>query len=179
MWALLRRARLRSWKYDGGSDGALHDVRRHREDEGVPVPEAYMEAVILTELATCSYRQFMPSMGTPVRITLGKPRFRLFYSYEEIRLLAPTPRMFRLRGKDFEHEYCEHLEKIGVQRLKTIFRQMAGRHDDAHLVLLCFENVLAGESCHRRTFSSWWEEQTGEAVPELDPEDYQAQERLF
>jgi hypothetical protein len=118
-------------------------------------------------------------MGVPVRITLGKPRFRLSYSYDEIRLLAPTPRIFRLGGQDFEHEYRKHLEKIGVERLQAIFEELAGWHDGGRLVLLCFENVLAGESCHRRVFARWWEEQTEELVPELDLEDYRAQKRLF
>ncbi len=114
-----------------------------------------------------------------MRITLGKPQFWLSYSYEEIRLLAPTPRIFRLSGDDLEHEYRKHLEKFGVERLKTIFEDLAGQHEGRRLVLLCFENVLAGESCHRRIFARWWEEQTGTAIPELDPEDYRAQERLF
>jgi hypothetical protein len=101
-----------------------------------PVPKAEADAIVKVELATSSYRQFEPGMGVPVRITLGKPRFRLPYEYEEIRVLAPTPKIFRLRGKEFEHEYREHLERIGVKRLKTIFGQMAGRHDDTRLVLL-------------------------------------------
>ncbi|MBA3471842.1 MAG: DUF488 family protein [Rubrobacter sp.] len=121
------------------------------------------------EVATSSYRQFEPGIGVPVRITLGKPRFRLSYSYEEIRLLAPTPRIFRLGGEDFEHEYREHLEKIGVERLKTVFEEVSGRHGRDQLVLLCFENVLAGERCHRRVWADWWFEQTGQRVPELEP----------
>jgi hypothetical protein len=40
----------------------------------------------VVKLATGSYRQFRPDLGVPVRVTLGKPRFRLGYEYEEIRL---------------------------------------------------------------------------------------------
>jgi hypothetical protein len=47
------------------------------------------------------------------------------------------------------------------------------------LVLLCFENVLAGKRCHRRTFADWWYGRMGQRVPELDPEDFGAQQRLF
>ena len=160
-------------------DDALPHVRRYWQAERGPVPKAEADAIVKVELATSSYRQFKLGMGVPVRITLGKPRFRLSYSYEEIRLLAPTPRIFGLGGGDFDHEYRKHLEKIGVERLETIFEEVAGRHDSGRLILLCFENVLAGETCHRRTFARWWEEQTGEAIPELNPEDYHAQERLF
>ena len=176
---MLRWACTRGRKPDGGADGALPHMRRHRQGERVFVPEAEVEAIVRVELATNSYRQFKPRMGVPVRITLGKPRFRLSYSYEEIRLLAPTPRIFRLGSDDFEHEYREHLEKIGFEWLQAIFEEVAGRHEGSRLVLLCFENVLAGESCHCRTFARWWEEQSGQAIPELNPEDYRAQERLF
>ncbi len=176
---MLRRARPGSREPGGGAEVDLPHLPRHRQGKRIPIRKAKAKSVVRVELATSSYRQFGPGMGVPVRITLGKPRFRLSYSYEEIRLLAPTPRIFRLGGGDFDHEYRKHLEKIGVERLETIFEDVAGRHDSGRLILLCFENVLAGESCHRRSFARWWEEQTGEAIPELNPEDYQAQKRLF
>jgi rubrerythrin len=59
------------------------------------------------------------------------------------------------------------------------FEDVSARHGGERLVLLCFEDVLAGESCHRRTFAQWWEEQTGQEVPELDPDDFGTQQRLF
>jgi rubrerythrin len=37
------------------------------------------------------------------------------------------------------------------------------------MVLLCYENVVKGERCHRRMFAAWWEKRTGEEVPELAP----------
>jgi hypothetical protein len=137
------------------------------------------EKRLAVELATSSYRQFRPSMGLPVRITLGKPRFRLGYEYEEIRFLAPTPRIFRLEGEKFEREYKHRLDEIGVDRLRRIFEERARRCRTTRLVFLCFEDVLRGEYCHRRHFAAWWEAHTGEVVAELDPEDYRVQERLF
>jgi hypothetical protein len=39
-----------------------------------------------------------------------------------------------------------------------------------HLVLLCFEDVdQPGKSCHRRMLATWWQEHTGDVVPELEP----------
>jgi hypothetical protein len=132
----------------------------------------------MSELATSSYRQFKPGMGVPVRITLGKP-WRFGFDHEEIRLLAPTPQSFRLEGEEFEREYRRRLDGIGVERLRTIFEDVAGRHENARVCLLCFENVLKGELCHRRTFADWWHRQTGEFVPELDPAEFGAEPRLF
>jgi Protein of unknown function, DUF488 len=134
----------------------------------------------VAELATSSYRQFRPSMGTPVRITLGKPRFRLAYEYEEIRLLAPPPRVFALQDREeFEAAYRQHLDAVGAERLRQVFERVSGEHGGRRLVLLCFENVLAGESCHRRMFARWWKEQTGQDVPELDPARFDPQQTLF
>lgn len=134
----------------------------------------------MVELATSSYRQFRPGMGVPVRITLGKPRFRLGYEYEEIRLLAPPPRVFALRDEaEFKAAYRQHLDAVGMERLRRVFERVGGEHSGQRLVLLCFENVLAGESCHRRMFAQWWKEQTGQDVPELDPARFDPQPNLF
>jgi hypothetical protein len=126
----------------------------------------------MVELATSSYQQFRPAMGVPVRVTLGKPRFRLGYEYEEVRLLAPPPRVFALRDEaEFKTAYRQHLNALGVERLQRVFERVSGEHSSRRLVLLCFENVLAGESCHRRMFAEWWKEQTGQDVPELEIRD--------
>lgn len=34
-------------------------------------------------------------------------------------------------------------------------------------MLLCYEDVSQGLNCHRRTFADFWEQQTGQAIPEL------------
>jgi hypothetical protein len=44
--------------------------------------------------------------------------------------------------------------------------------------LLCFEDLTKpGLWCHRRPFANWWLENTGEVVPELEPD--VRQNRLF
>ncbi len=125
------------------------------------------------ELATSSWKQFRAGMGVPVRVTLGKPRFKVGFDYEEIRLLAPTPAIFRLESdEEFERAYLDHLDRIGVERLRRAFDAISDRHSGRRLVFLCFEDVLAGQLCHRRMFARWWEQQTGREVPELDPADF-------
>jgi hypothetical protein len=41
-------------------------------------------------------------------------------------------------------------------------------HGERPLALLCFEDVHAGQLCHRRMFAAWWHEQTGELLPEYE-----------
>jgi hypothetical protein len=55
-------------------------------------------------------------MWLAVRITLGKPPHWFTYPYEEVRLLALPPRVFRLRDdRAFEGAYEQHLEAVGVE----------------------------------------------------------------
>jgi hypothetical protein len=122
-------------------------------------------------LRTGRYQTFDPSMGTPVRVTVGRPKFPLDYEIAaEIDELKPLGRIFNLSGEEFEQAFRAHLEGIGVDRIRERFAEVAAEHPEP-LVLLCFEDVLAGQACHRRTFAHWWNEQTGEDVPEAEPAD--------
>lgn len=122
-------------------------------------------------LATSSYRQFDPLMGVPIRISVGRPRFPLGYDLgEHIPELCPTWAMLKMSPEEYDERFFGKLEKVGVERLQSIFGAIADRHGGARLVLLCFEDVLAGQTCHRRGFAAWWLERTGQRVPEIDPE---------
>lgn len=119
-------------------------------------------------------------MGVPVRITLGKPPRWFGYPHEEIRALAPPRKVLRIADQDWEEfrrKYRHHLHRQTPQRLRTIFEEIAARHGGARLVLLCFESDP--RDCHRGEFSRWYQRQTGEEVPELDPEEYAVQPALF
>ena len=120
----------------------------------------------MIELATCSWRKYRPEQGLAVRITLGKPPAWFRHEHEEIRLLAPPPRVFRLDDwGEFIRAYTQHLEAVGVDRLRRVFDGLSQRHDGARLVLLCFESDP--RDCHRALFSSFWQRETGQEVPEL------------
>jgi hypothetical protein len=67
-----------------------------------------------SRLATCSWRAYRPEMWLAVRITLGKPPHWFTYPYEEVRLLALPPRVFRFRDdRAFKGAYERHLEAVG------------------------------------------------------------------
>src|SRR5215218_3047319 len=97
-----------------------------------------------------------------VGISRGVPRWPLPYRYKLLRLLAPSRETFELRDlQEFEQAYLAALEEIGVKKISD-------EHGGRPLALLCYENILAGETCHRRMFADWWKQQTTQEVPELD-----------
>jgi hypothetical protein len=106
----------------------------------------------------------------PVGITLGAPRFRLGYELAaRLRELAPAGFMFEVDDQsDFRRLYLARLHRLTVTRAAAILRELSEAHGGKPLVLLCFEDLTKpGEWCHRRLFAVFWEEETGEEVPEL------------
>ncbi len=75
--------------------------------------------------------------------------------------------MFRLRDDAaFETAYEQHLNAVGVDRLRRVFERLAREHRGQRLVLLCFEADVS--DCHRGQFARWWRERAGQRVEELD-----------
>ena len=98
---------------------------------------------------------------------MSRPRWPLGYELRHhIRRLAPRGLM-DLDGDEFIAAYLDRLDRLDIdsliERFEAISEQEAGRP----LVLLCFEDVRAGQLCHRRVFAEWWESKTGQAVPEI------------
>ena len=103
----------------------------------------------------------------PVGVTLGRPRFKVDYAYVYLRLLAPQKYMWGKSHEEFSRLYRQYLEQIGFARIKAELEDISIGHGDKDLILLCFEDVHKGENCHRRVFAEWWQEKTGEEVPEV------------
>lgn len=110
---------------------------------------------------------------TAVRISVGSPRWKLSYTVSgAITELMPKG-IFGKYDNDkaaFEVEYRKRLTCIGAEYIRKILRQYEQLGKD--VVLLCYEDVRKGEDdwCHRTMFAKWWQEQTGEVIPELpDP----------
>jgi hypothetical protein len=106
-----------------------------------------------------------------VRTTLYPPRFPLGYELRyRIAELAPTHRLFKLEGAEFDQLYVQHLDRIGVDVIEARFAEIVAAeklrgNDRPALVLCCFEQ--AARDCHRSTFAAWWLLKTGEEIPEL------------
>lgn len=120
------------------------------------------------ELATCSYAGWRAGMGTPVRVTLGQPRWRPpgRQSWLFVAELAPRPWYFNAAPEMFQAQYLAQLD-----RLCHDVEMKLGWLADAYgpLTLCCFERDISDPlACHRRMFAAWWQERTGQPVPELE-----------
>ncbi|MEC3995184.1 hypothetical protein VSR01_17245 [Actinacidiphila sp. DG2A-62] len=137
-------------------------------------------------LATCTYQEFAPHMGTPVRTTAGHPRFPLSYQLGgHARLITPTRDLLKINVQDaYEWGYRRLLNGHGFQRIEQELAGIAGANElDSPLVLLCFDRLdrltPPDDWCHRLHFAKWWTEQTGDEVPELGAHRKQAPPTLF
>lgn len=123
--------------------------------------------------ATCSYTEFTPDMGLPVRISVGHPRFKLAYRPYVMPTLAPTRTILALTGQgDYAAAFRAKLDRIGVPGVRAdaerVYREAGEGADGPTLVLLCFERLNEpGKWCHRTMVSEWIMKMTGETVPEL------------
>ena len=109
---------------------------------------------------------------TAVRISLGTPKWTLGYHLDaEMPDLMPFGLLHKFDlYKDFERAYFARLDQKGVQRILSQLQRFESLGKD--VVLLCYEDIRKGPDdwCHRRTFAEWWQQRTGEVIPELyDP----------
>ncbi len=107
-------------------------------------------------------------------ITRYPPRFRLAYELEaNLYGLAPTASMLAARKaggalEAFVAEYESLLQQVGIT---GILQQLTAIQGNASgVVLLCYEDLTAGEACHRTILGEWLKRTAGIVVPELpDP----------
>lgn len=105
----------------------------------------------------------------PVSISRGDKK-GVPFSYRKLWLLAPDRQTFQTQDADqAKVSYRAGLDEIGLDAISDAFEQIRASTDGRPLVLLCHEHTLNGEDCHRRWFSDWWLEQTGQEIPELEP----------
>lgn len=113
----------------------------------------------------------------PVGITRGSPRFDVPYradlTYE--RRLAPERWMLEAlktepvesRHATFESRYCDQLQHIGYRGVVAMIDACVRDGRFPGVVLLCFEDVHAGQPCHRRILADWLVVRGHDEIPEL------------
>lgn len=120
------------------------------------------------DLFTTSYPRFTPDMGVPVRSSNGTPKYRLGYELVHIasRLIPPW-KLVRSPVSDAEFDvlYARELDRRGMAEVRGELERIARSAGDSRLVVMCFEKNP--RQCHRRAFARWWEDRTGQEVPEL------------
>lgn len=122
-------------------------------------------------LFTLNYARFKPEMGVPVRISNGYPRFVKYDITYAIKELYPAWALVKagLPHEEFTRQYQEALDAVGVETIQQRFDEIYQSAGDDRLVLMCYEALDKGKTCHRRSFGRWWEDRTGEVVRELGP----------
>jgi hypothetical protein len=122
-------------------------------------------------LATSRYDAddlILESRLLPIGISVDAARGLRYELAGHVRMLAPH-RLSGLEGDQFDSAYRGQLDHYGSEAIANVLNAFVAGHRAPGAVILCFEDVLAGEACHRRTFAAWWEDRTGMAVPELEP----------
>jgi hypothetical protein len=122
------------------------------------------------QLSTCSYAEYRPHMGNPVRITLGRPPRWWLDPIPSIGVLAPAGWYFRAAPDVFTEAYLAQLDRAGVTRIAgELWRVWGDYRTGRPLVLLCFESLAkhGWDGCHRTLFRTWWRTHTGVEIPEL------------
>lgn len=136
-------------------------------------------------LYTCSYNEYKPEMGLAVRISAGVPNYNLpgFNPFRAVMKASPDWSYMSGDGENYNTHFYAQIKDYGITRFKAEFeklRKKEGVKKDHPLVFLCFEKLGKREcdepehqiqtemnTCHRRKFAEWWEEQTGEHMGEL------------
>jgi hypothetical protein len=118
---------------------------------------------------TGRFQTFEPAMGVPVRSTVGVPRFWKHGEMDHARDATP----YGIFGSALDDEaawlaYLERLDRRSGQ-LVGFLADVARRHPGQPVVVLCFEDVHAGQVCHRRWMAEWFVERFGLTVPEVLP----------
>ena len=105
---------------------------------------------------------------TVVGIVRGLPRFRLGYERAgNIIDIAPPREIFNIYDREqFTTPYMKHLDNKGFEKIAAQIQHYLDFGKD--LVLCCYEDVRKpGEWCHRLLFAEWWQQKTGQIIPEL------------
>jgi len=107
----------------------------------------------------------------PVRISQRPPIIPLPYELAGVaRTLTPD---WKTTGQNWDvycPTYWTKLERVGVEGIARELAEISKENDDKALALLCYEDLLRGHRCHRVIFSLFWEQHTGERIPELTDE---------
>ncbi|WP_030236844.1 hypothetical protein [Streptomyces sp. NRRL S-350] len=137
---------------------------------------------MILNLATCTYQEYRPPMGLAVRTTVGGARFFTEPVAGHAQSITPSRDLVDaarngLPADAYELQYRRMLNATGIDAIRAELEFIARRSGagDTPLVLLCFD-VLSkpGNWCHRNQFSRWYEEVTGEVIPELGAQPRQA-----
>ena len=105
-------------------------------------------------IATGRYQDWKPSLGVPIRSTVGEPRW-----WRGPLGFTPSLAPYGVFGRDDltvveqQRRYVARLDRSAV-RIVAWFAAVAAEYPGVPLVVLCFCDVDAGQACHRIWFAT-------------------------
>ncbi len=100
-----------------------------------------------------------------VAISRGVPRWPLRFRCRRLLDLAPSSEEFGQPEEEFDKAYLSRMDGMGAHAILDALEVVSG---GKAVVMLCFENVLKDERCHRRLLAGFLEARAGIEVPELE-----------
>ncbi|GAB3820223.1 hypothetical protein [Kribbella italica] len=128
-------------------------------------------------LATCSYAEYEPGMGVPVRTSVGP--HPAYPDIAWIGALAPFGIFGKMDDRPIDEQRAAYWSRLHQQAavIETRLDQLSTAYPGRPLVLLCWctrppagRGVTVAEwvsTCHRRWAAAWFGEHHGLTVPEL------------
>jgi hypothetical protein len=153
---LINRKQLRPCVETGAS-------QKEQPNMSETLPEVYTSRFLATDVL---------ASGTvvPVRVSMYPPQpllGELPYAIKHtVRDLIPERTMYG-DWRKFSPLFWEKLEHLGPEKIAAQLTAIGAKHDGKPLALLCFEDLMKGQRCHRTIISAWWHERTGQGIPEL------------
>jgi hypothetical protein len=136
-----------------------------KPSESAPVED--LELLADAPLVTSRYQTWQPGDGVPIRSTVGWPRFWRHGPMWHNRDITPYGVFGQHLGEDEARTaYLKRLDRH-AEAVVNGLAEVARQHPGEALVVMCFEDVHAGEVCHRRWFAEWFGRRFGIEVPEL------------
>ena len=126
------------------------------------------------EIATCSYGEFRPEFGYPVRTSRGAPKW-FIYPYMSWDNVFPSYSMLQMEYDRYRPRYLELLNNHGPVKLRGDLEYISEEYAKANdgevrpLVLLCYEKLSKGPDqwCHRTLLADWLQQKLNLNVTEL------------
>jgi hypothetical protein len=148
----------------GCETGASQEEEQPKMSE--TLPEVYTSRFLAKDVLASG-------MVVPVRISMYPPEPLLgglpYALKHTVRDLIPERTMYG-DWRKFSPLFWKKLEHVGVEKIAAQLAAIGAQHDGKPLALLCWEDLLKGQRCHRVIISAWWQERTGRRIPELTPD---------
>ena len=98
-----------------------------------------------------------------ISIAVGNPKYPVPYELKNANTLKPYGVFGKYEGDEYEIAYRKKLDRTGTAKIRSEVVRLAEGHEN--VMLMCHEKDPS--ICHRRIFAKWWEEKTGQEIPEF------------